>query len=76
MQTMFCEMQQACATNQIDCNFIREMIPHHVGAVQMANNAFLYPICPELAPILESIIQTQNTGILKLRSLLQCMRCQ
>lgn len=45
-RTMFTCMGTACATNQIDANFMREMIPHHKGAIRMSENALRFPICP------------------------------
>lgn len=50
---MFGDMEWACSTNDVNGNFMREMIPHHRGAVQMSENALRFPICPELRPIPE-----------------------
>ncbi|MFQ8759082.1 MAG: DUF305 domain-containing protein [Intestinimonas sp.] len=50
---MFGDMERACSTNDVNGNFMREMIPHHRGAVQMSENALRFPICPELRPIPE-----------------------
>lgn len=70
-QTMFRDMRNACATNNINQNFMREMIPHHRGAVQMSENALQYEICPELIPILQAIITSQKEGICKMEHLLK-----
>lgn len=70
METMFRGMEHACTTNQINQDFMREMIPHHRGAVEMSENALRYPICPELKPILEAIIVSQKRGIRQMQSLL------
>ena len=35
-QIMFTHMQDACSTNNINADFIREMIPHHKGAISMS----------------------------------------
>lgn len=75
MQTMFSEMRCARATNQINCDFMWEMIPHHKGAVEMATNALQFDICPDLKPILQRIITSQQRGIMKMQDLLQCMGC-
>lgn len=69
-QTMFCRMKNAEATNKIDADFMREMIPHHEGAVQMSENALRYPICPQLTPILNAIITSQKQGIEEMQQLL------
>ncbi|MCI8866797.1 MAG: DUF305 domain-containing protein [Anaerotignum sp.] len=75
MQTMFQEMRNVRTTNQINCDFIWEMIPHHRGAVRMARNALQYSVCPELKPILETIITSQETGISQMQGLLRAMHC-
>lgn len=77
MQTMFCEMKHACTSNCVNANFIREMIPHHCGAIAMSVNTLRYCICPELVPILESIIATQRQEVCQMKCMLRCMEhCQ
>ena len=61
--TMFREMGNAPEDNSINVDFIREMIPHHRGAIRMAENALRFPLCEELKPILQNIIRTQTEGI-------------
>lgn len=70
MHTMYTGMNTACATNNITDNFMLEMIPHHQGAVAMSMNALRYCICPELVPILNSIIISQEQGIQEMKQLL------
>lgn len=72
MQRMFCNMGSARATNQVNCDFMWEMIPHHRGAVEMSKNALQYNICPELRPILDAIITSQERGIRQMCQLLRC----
>lgn len=72
--TMFHRMSTACADNNISANFIRQMIPHHEGAICMCENALRYNICPGLAPILESIISSQTRGVQELQQLLSCIQ--
>ena len=69
-QTMFFEMESAAVTNGVNANFLREMIPHHEGAVRMSNNALQFNICPGLKPILYSIITSQCEGIRQMKQLL------
>lgn len=76
MQTMFCEMDNARTTNEINCDFMWEMIPHHMGAVRMAETTLQYCICPELTPILEAIIASQKKGIRQMRQLQRCICCR
>lgn len=75
LQTMFHEMGTACAANPIDADFMREMIPHHEGAIHMSETTLCYPICPELVPILRAIITSQKRGVRQMRRLL-CTGCR
>lgn len=75
MDTMFCEMEHARSSNQINGNFLREMIPHHRGAVKLSETTLQYDICDGLVPILNSIIVSQKRGIRQMTELLQCMKC-
>lgn len=71
METMFTDMENACSDNQLNANFMREMIPHHRGAVEMSKNALQYNICPGLIPILNAIIASQERGICQMEELLK-----
>lgn len=73
LDVMFSGMEHACASNHLNTNFIREMLPHHRGAVEMSENALQYDICPELKPILEAIITSQKREICQMQKLLRCM---
>ena len=75
LRTMFERMGAAPSTNRINCDFMREMIPHHMGAVEMASNALRYDICPELFPILDAIIASQEKEIARMQSLIKCLGC-
>lgn len=72
---MFSQMQSACATNQINTDFLREMIPHHQGAIRMSNSALQYDICPCLIPILNAIIRSQQRGVIQMKQLLSSIKC-
>lgn len=72
---MFCDMEEACANNNINADFMREMIPHHKGAIQMSENALRFPICPELKPILTAIITSQQAGVQEMECLLKRIQC-
>ncbi len=75
MRNMFSKMNNACATNRIDCDFIWEMIPHHEGAVEMSETTLRAGICPELKPILEAIISSQTKGIAQMQHLQYSLNC-
>lgn len=73
--TMFRRMRDACADCDINANFMREMIPHHQGAIRMSENALARPVCPELVPILQAIIASQEKGVQEMKRLLQRLTC-
>ncbi len=73
---MFSAMSNAFSDNCVNCNFIREMIPHHEGAVRMSENALRFSVCPELRPILSAIITSQRQGIRKMRCLASRLKCR
>lgn len=78
LKEMFAGMQKACTDNRINADFMREMIPHHEGAVRLCENALQQEICPQLCPILENIIVSQKRGIVQMKTLLtlaQNCRC-
>ena len=68
-------MTEAQLTDSISHNFIRQMIRHHRAAVEMSKNVLQFGICPELKPIIDAIISSQQRGIVQMRCLLQCMGC-
>ena len=76
IKAMTKEMGCAYIDNSIECNFIRQMIPHHRAAIGMAKTVLCYCICDELKPILESIISSQEKGISEMECLADCMGCK
>ncbi len=70
---MFSKMENSWTSNNINGDFIREMIPHHRGAIQMAKSALQYNICPKLTPILQAIITSQEESIKRMQRLICCM---
>lgn len=71
LHTMASQMRHACSDNNINADFMREMIPHHQGAIRMSKNVRQYPICPELDPILQSIVTSQEKGVQQMQCLLR-----
>ncbi len=74
MCTMFSQMKTAMSDGNINCDFLREMIPHHLGAVRMSQTALNFNVCKGLVPILNSIITNQRRGIRRMQSLEQQCR--
>lgn len=69
LNTMFSAMAHVSGVG-VEQNFLREMIPHHEGAVQMSENALSFCICQPLRPILRNIITTQKQEIGEMRRLI------
>ena len=63
LNTMFSAMAHVSGVG-VEQNFLREMVPHHEGAVR---------ICQPLQPILRNIIATQEQEISEMRQLLAGM---
>lgn len=76
MKIMFSDMSGAYSDDRIDCDFIREMIPHHLGAIRMSKKALEYDICLELKPILNAIISSQEAGVCQMKNLLKKLACR
>mgnify|MGYP002474073900 FL=1 len=72
LNTMFSAMAHVSGVG-VEQNFLREMVPHHEGAVQMSENTLNFRICQPLQPILRNIIATQEQEISEMRQLLAGM---
>ncbi len=60
------KMQQAMAltyTGNADVDFVKAMIPHHQGAVDMAKTVLAFGKDPEVKKMAESIIKAQEAEI-------------
>lgn len=73
MHIMFFEMENAPTTNQINSNFIYEILPHYEGAIKMSENVLQYKIYPDLKSALETSRILQEKEVLQIQYLLQCI---
>ena len=73
---MYAKMGSAPENTARAAVFLQQMIPHHQGAVRMAENALKYDVCTELVPLLRTIAVRQRQDIAQMRSLLRASRCQ
>ncbi len=71
LSRMYDEMQNVKCVNDINENFLREMIPHHLGAVAMSENALRFSLCSQLIPILENIITAQKSAVEQMQRMLE-----
>ena len=68
------DMHKAMAvtmTGDVDVDFVRAMIPHHQGAVDMANIVIEYGKAPEIRKLAEEIVKAQETEIAFMNSWLE-----
>ena len=70
-KNMFSKMENSLRSNNINANFISEMIPHHRGAIEMCNNALCFEVCSGLKPILRRIISSQSRGIRQMQNIMR-----
>ena len=58
-------------TNDVDVDFVRGMIPHHRGAIEMAKIAREHSKDPEIRKLAEEIIKAQDTEIAQTEAFLK-----
>lgn len=68
-RNMICRMKNSPRCNNINLNFVNEMIPHHEGAISMCNNLLHYRIDPRLRNVANSIIEEQSRGVRQLEAI-------
>lgn len=73
---MYIKMGSAPENNRLAAVFLRQMIPHCLGAAHMAETALKYDVCTELVPILRAIAVRQRRDAAQMRALLGRADCQ
>lgn len=71
MDKMHKPMMKGVENPDPDVAFVKGMIPHHKGAVEMAKIELKYGKDPELRKLAEAIIRAQNTEIRFMRAWLK-----
>ena len=70
-KSMIAKMNGAPRLNNINLNFINEMIPHHQGAIRLCENALKFPVNHQLKHLMNTIITDQTRGIRELKCIRQ-----
>ncbi|MGG2056590.1 DUF305 domain-containing protein [Lysinibacillus pakistanensis] len=73
-EAMFQAMCAPPVSNNININYLREMIVHHQGGVRLAQNVLRFCICQELIPILRCMIDTMCQQICDMEKLLDALQ--
>lgn len=76
IDNMLKKMENAEATQNLNCTFIREIIPCHNGAIEICQNAVKYPLCNGLKPIISNIVSSQKRVIRQMKILMKGMGCK
>ncbi len=73
-QTMITQMEAAKPTGNIERDFLTEMIPHHMAAIEMGKNILRYTQNPQLRTIVQNIIVTQQRQVAEMNNLLKTIK--
>ena len=63
------KMNNSPRCENINLNFVNEMIPHHEGAISMCQNLLQYPIEKNLIIVANTIITEQSRGVMQLKEI-------
>lgn len=69
IENMFVNMSNAVISDDVNINYISEMIPYHLGAVSLIRNAMRFQLCGELMPILRELRIQHSQFVNELRSI-------
>lgn len=71
MKTMQVDMQKGVKSNDPDIAFAAGMLPHHVGAVKMAQIELKYGKNPQMRELAKNIIASQDQQIKEMQAWLE-----
>lgn len=70
---MFKSMESVKPSDNADVTFLKQMIPHHEGAIEMSKEILKYTKDPQLKKLAEDIVNSQNSGVQKMKDLLKTL---
>ena len=73
---MFLRMGASPENNCLNAVFLRQMVPPHLGAVRLTQNALRHEVATPLPPLLRAIADTQRRELRQIQALLQRRGCQ
>lgn len=76
VRKMLAGMGNAPEHNRLSAVFLRQMLPHLLGAARMAENTLKYDVSLELVPILRGIAGCSRQETARTRTLLNRMGCR
>lgn len=68
-------MERTYAGNRININYLKEMIPHGKGAVNISKNALEYDLYPGLKCMIEEMVVRQEKSITRMEHMLRTVGC-
>lgn len=68
---MLHDMTNSPSSNNLNADFLYQMIPHHQGAIDMSKNLLKFDICEELREEVEHSIMNEQMQIDQMRNLIR-----
>lgn len=76
MRQMFNRMKRIRIDDDMECNFLRAMIPHRMGALGIAEHTMCYCLCGDLCPVLRKMCCSMEEEMEQLTRLLRRFCCR
>lgn len=73
LTTMLTAMDKKSPSHNVNVLFLEEMIPHHAGAIAMADNILKYTTNPKVKKIATGIVESQKTQLGEMEALLKSL---
>lgn len=74
--SMILKMRNSQTGNNLNIDFLSQIIPHHEGGVNMARNVLRFDICPQLRNLAENIVSNESLQLKEMRDLNKSLQIQ